>query len=160
MSGNIEEEIKALESTLCRLKDLQKQQCAAATQVVRKWWEPVGGDWWITSNQEVIPATTSINCEMATLYGSRRPTLQQAKRAAVEMRRFNRLLALRDELCGDDLPNWESEITDKWRVYRDNRAGEWNVGKNQYMQDVGVYFTKEEHAQRACDMLNSGEVIL
>jgi len=33
-------------------------------------------------------------------FGTERPTQQQAERAAVEMRKFNRLLALRDELCG------------------------------------------------------------
>jgi hypothetical protein len=143
---DLQDRVKSLELLL------QPVGCATA-----KKWSPVGGDWWINSVGKVLQrASDSRYVE----FGCERPTQQQAERAAIEMCRFNRLLALRDELCGDDLPDWESKTSDKWRVYRDIKYGEWNVGKNQWMQDVGVYFTKEEHAQRACDMLNSGEVEL
>ena len=139
--NDYEKTIKDLQDRVRALEDRFTPCNDAGAVAEPEKWSPVGGDWWITSNQEVIPVTTSINCEMATLYGSRRPTLQQAERAVVEMRRFNRLLALRDELCGDDVPNWESKTSDKWRVYRDNKHGKWTVGKDRYMQDVGVYFT-------------------
>jgi hypothetical protein len=38
-------------------------------------WNPEGGDWWITGNSDIVPAT------VATLFGARRPTEQQAERA-------------------------------------------------------------------------------
>jgi hypothetical protein len=123
-------------------------------------WSPVGGDWWITSNNDIVPATVSINCEQATLFGTRRPTQEQAERAAVEMRRFNRLLALRDELCGDDVPDWNLEEFEKWKLFLHIYDKKWVVSLNRNHQDVSVYFTTREHAQRACDMLNSGEVEL
>lgn len=119
-------------------------------------WEPEGGDWWITSNNDIVSATVSINCEQATLFGTRRPTKEQAERAAVEMRKFNRLLALRDELCGDD------ENYDRWlhTLAFKVTAGKWEAITVYDYKVNTVLFTTGESAQRACDMLNSGEVEL
>jgi hypothetical protein len=158
MSGNIEEEIKALESTLCRLKDLQKQQCAAATQVVRKW-EPVGGDWFINQCDDAVEKW-DMSTEETKQAGLERPTQQQADRAFIEMRKFNRLLALRDELCGDDVVDWSRDDKAKYFLCCNEESKTWDININFRQNNNAVYFTKEEHAQRACDMLNSGEVIL
>jgi hypothetical protein len=144
----LQDRVRALEERLT--------PCDGAVAEPKKW-SPVGGDWWIKGEGDVVEALQS---PLAKEFGAERPTPLQAERAAIEMRKFNRLLALRDELCGDDVPNWELKTSDKWRVYCDNKHGKWGVGKDRYMQDVGVYFTKEEHAKRACDMLNSGEVEL
>lgn len=155
--NDYEKTIKDLQD---RVKSLEERltPCDGAVAVAEpKKWSPVGGDFYIMFNGNVSQSPSG---DAAKEFGIERPTQQQAERAAVEMRKFNRLLALRDELCGGELPDWESKTTDKWRVYRDNKAGEWDVCKNQYSQDVGVYFTKHEHAQRACDMLNSKEVEL
>jgi hypothetical protein len=122
-------------------------------------WNPEGGDWWITSNNDIVPVTVSINCEQATLFGARRPTEQQAERAAVEMRKFNRLLALRDELCGDD----EVDFNDskfKYYVYFSHADKSWHIDCNDEHEVIMPYFTSIESAQKACDMLNSGEVEL
>jgi hypothetical protein len=144
---------KELQELKAKVADLESRIVAEPVK-----WQPKGGEWWINESGAITSRVESI--ESMREFGIERPTQQQAERAAVEMRKFNRLLALRDELCGDDLPDWESKISDKWRVYCDNKHGKWNVGKDRYMQDVGVYFTKEEHARRACDMLNSGKVEL
>jgi len=114
-------------------------------------WQPKGGNWFIYGDGGMYEG---MGLE------TDRATQAQAKRAAVEMRRFNRLLALRDELCGDAVANWTDNESNKWILYFDNKDNEWTTGKNQYMQYVGVYFTSDELAQKACDMLNSGEVEL
>jgi hypothetical protein len=141
-----------------RVTELEKQLFAGAVKTIEPVkWQPKGGDWYIGYGGGVVKlVTTSESSE----FGLERQTKQQAERAAVEMRKFNRLLALRDELCGDDVANWTDNESNKWILYFDNKDNEWTTGKNQYMQYVGVYFTSEETAQKACDMLNSGEVEL
>ena len=132
---------KELQELKAKVADLESR---ISDKPVAKW-QPTGGDFFIQSNgkmSKVVGGSDNLHKE----FGVERQTKEQAERAAVEMRRFNRLLALRDELCGDDVVNWT-----------DN---EWTTGKNQYMQYVGVYFANEASAQKACDMLNSGEVEL
>jgi len=148
--------IKNLEN---RVTELEKQLFAGAVKTVEPVkWQPKGGHWWIRFIGDVVcnGASTAYSKE----FGTERPTQSQAERASVEMRRFNRLLALRDELCGDAVANWTDNESNKWILYFDNKDNEWTTGKNQYMQYVGIYFTSEEAAQKACDMLNSGEVEL
>jgi hypothetical protein len=91
-------------------------------------------------------------------FGIERQTQEQAERAAVEMRRFNRLLALRDELCGDDVIE-QNTTAQKYVVYFNAVDMQWLV-TFYHINFVTPFFTTEEHAQRACDMLNSGEVEL
>lgn len=119
-------------------------------------WQPVGGNWWINITGSVKKGVTH---KQTKEFGHERPTKEQAERAAVEMRRFNRLLALRDELCGDD-GNWLAGRNNYW-VYYDYEEDNYGFCSNSIMQTIGlVYFTTDESAQRACDMLNSGEVEL
>jgi hypothetical protein len=96
-------------------------------------------------------------------FGIERQTQEQAERAAVEMRRFNRLLALRDELCegeGEGDGNWLTGKNNYW-VYYDHEEDNYGFCSNSIMQTIGlVYFTSEQTVKRACDMLNSGEVEL
>jgi hypothetical protein len=63
-------------------------------------WQPKGGHWAIDIDGGIME---SVSDELIISFGVVRQTKEQAERAAVEMRRFNRLLALRDELCGDEL---------------------------------------------------------
>ena len=141
-----------------RVTELEKQLFAGAVKTIEPVkWQPKGGDWWVDAEGEVVEVDTS---GASKDFGTERQTKQQAERAAVEMRRFNRLLALRDELCGDAVANWTDNESNKWILYFDNKDNEWTTGKNQYMQYVGVYFANEASAQKACDMLNSGEVEL
>lgn len=119
-------------------------------------WEPVGGEWWVIDVGHINKAPSIPN---ARNFGLERPTKEQAERAAVEMRRFNRLLALRDELCGDDEMSWIAN-THKY-IHYDHEDKKYRFSSNKILQFMGVvYFPTNESAQRACDMLNSGEVIL
>ena len=90
-------------------------------------------------------------------FGLERKTREQAERAAVEMRRFNRLLALRDEICGEID---ESPYCLKYYVYFIKQQGMWRWAEGLSVVYVTPHFTSEESAQKACDMLNSGEVEL
>ena len=149
--------IKNLEYRVIELE--KRTQCGGASTLGVRKWQPKGGNFFIQSNgkvSEVVGGSDTPHKE----FGVERPAGQQAQRAAVEMRRFNRLLALRDELCGDVVVNWTDNESNKWILYFDNKDNEWTTGKNQYMQYVGVYFANEASAQKACDMLNSGEVEL
>lgn len=154
--SELDTEIEALESTLARLKELKSQE-----ENKTKKWEPVGGKYLIMSNGESAEVTqTSINLTMATLFGRRRQTEEQAESASIEMRRFNRLLALRDELCADGAVNWRDNQEEKHYVYLNHVYKKWCEGTNYNNENIQVYFTTRELAQQACDMLNSGAVIL
>jgi hypothetical protein len=153
--NDYEKAIKDLQDRVKLLED-RLTPCDGAVAEPKKW-SPVGGEWYVNSCGEInkIPS-----CVTTKEVGVERPTEQQAERAAIEMRRFNRLLALRDELCGDDVLDWNLEEFEKWKLFLHIYDKKWVVSLNRNHQDVSVYFTTREHAQRACDMLNSGEVEL
>ena len=119
-------------------------------------WQPKGGNFWVSSDGEVEHADSSYG---TSLFGTERQTKEQAQRASVEMRRFNRLLALRDELCGDDIVDW-GDHRYKHYVYFSHSDRQWRAEFNDDYESITPYFTSKESAQRACDMLNSGEVEL
>ena len=89
--NDIKKEIADLKT---RIQELENQIAEP------KKWSPVGGEYYIC-NGNTIKAPSSMNAPRE--FGIERPTKEQAERAAIQMRKFNRLLALRDELCGDDI---------------------------------------------------------
>lgn len=118
-------------------------------------WQPKGGDWWIDEGNVFEFAHNEIYYP----FGTARQTKEEAERAAVEMRRFNRLLALRDELCGDEVVDW-GDHRYKHYVYFSHSDRQWRAEFNDDYESITPYFTSKESAQKACDMLNSGEVEL
>jgi len=122
-------------------------------------WQPKGGNFFIQSSgkvSEVVGGSDTPHKE----FGVERPARQQAQRAAVEMRRFNRLLALRDELCGDEDVYWGDDYIEKYNVYFSHERGCWYISTDIFCESITPYFTNKEAAQKACNMLNSGEVDL
>jgi len=120
-------------------------------------WQPKGGNFFIQSNgkvSEVVGGSDTPHKE----FGVERPERQQAERAAVEMRRFNRLLALRDELCGDEVLSWIDNDEEKYYVYFSHESKAWYVSSDDFGESIQPYFRNENVAQKACNMLNSGEV--
>ena len=118
-------------------------------------WQPKGGDWYISGYGNVVEDNST---NKAKVFGSERATQAQAQRAAVEMRRFNRLLALRDELCGDAVVDWEDIDFRKYYLFFNHDNGKWvSTYDDTCYETITPYFTSKESAQRACDMLNSGE---
>jgi hypothetical protein len=146
--------IKNLEN---RVTELEKQLFAGAVKFDEPVkWQPKGGNWWIDEGGEVVEGHTS---SPSIEFGSERQTEAQAERAAVEMRKFNRLLALRDELCGNELVDFNDNKF-KYYVYFSHADKSWHIDFNDEHEVIMPYFTSRESAQKACDMLNSGEVEL
>lgn len=141
---------KEIEDLKARIQELESQIAEPVTGAAPVKWQPVGGVWRVISNGTV---DNWISNNGSKEFGMQRPTEQQAERAAVEMRRFNRLLALRDELCGDDVGH-------TYEVMFDTEDKKWVVSDIGCFKGVTVGFKKESNAKRACDMLNSGEMEL
>ena len=136
--------IKNLENRVTEL-EIRTQCGGASTLTVRKW-QPKRGKYYA----ECLSTTTVFD----------RETKEQAKRASVEMRRFNRLLALRDELCGDEILSWIDNDEEKYYVYFSHERRAWYVSSDDFGESIQPYFRNENVAQKACDMLNSGEAEL
>ena len=155
--NDYEKTIKVLQDRV-RALELLIQPVVGIAEPKPKKWHPVGGEWFINQPDDAVE-----HWKMSTVdtrdAGLERSTQQQAERAAVEMRKFNRLLALRDELCGDDVVNWRSNDS-KFHIHFHTTDKIWFVGLEFQCQFIMPYFTSQEAAQKACDMLNSGEVEL
>jgi hypothetical protein len=154
---NMNDYEKTIEDLQSRVKALEERltPCDGATAEPVKW-SPVGGEWWIDGEGNVKKTDSS---DETKEFGTERPTQQQAERAAIEMRKFNRLLALRDELCGDTVVDWNTREA-KYFLCHNEESKIWVINTS-FCQSINtIYFTTLESAKRACDMLNSGEVEL
>ena len=150
---------KTIEVLQDRVRALEQLIQPIGSRPTVKQWQPKGGNFFIQSNgkmSEVVGGSDTPHKE----FGVERPERQQAERASIEMRRFNRLLALRDELCGDEVMYWIDRRKDKHYVYFTYDHKRWDISENVACESVTPYFTTKEAAQKACDMLNSGEVEL
>ena len=146
------------------LQDLKAKIAELEARVVAEpiaKWQPKGGDWWIGDGGIVYKSIIGFS-QISKIFATGRQTKEQAQRAAVEMRRFNRLLALRDELCGDEVVDWSNNNDPKYRVYFSYADKMWHVSldTDTFCENITPHFTTKELAQRACYMLNSGEVEL
>jgi hypothetical protein len=149
---------KTIEDLQNRVRALEERltPCDGAIAEPKPKWSPVGGGWFITILGRVIDGN---NDKEAREFGMERPTEQQAERATVEMRKFNRLLALRDELCGDDVVDWNSSNTPKYFLFYNAFENVWDLSAI-HKSFVTPCFKTEEQARLACNMLNMGEVEL
>ena len=149
--------IKGLEN---RVTELEKQLFAGAVKTVEPVkWQPKGGRWFIDADAGGDVIDYGLSNEHTRLFGIERQNKEQAERASVEMRKFNRLLALRDELCDGKVVDWTNDSS-KYQVYFSHAAEMWYVSVDTFGKNSAPYFTTKETAQKACDMLNSGEVEL
>jgi hypothetical protein len=156
MSDFLIKQIEATETTIKALQEHAESLRNMMEKEAPKKWSPIGGDWCIDDEGIIFEApSTQGNQE----FGHERQTEKQAIRAALEMRKFNRLLALRDELCGDDFP---ISCTDKYFICYNDLDQCYIFCSNQYITQIFglAYFPTIKLAQKACDMLNSGEVEL
>ena len=146
---------KELQELKAKIADLESRILFPDEPVAK--WQPKGGYWQVDCEGNVV-AVDSFSHQKE--FGTKRITREQAERASIEMRRFNRLLALRDELCGDEVMDWTDRRKDKHYVYFTYDHKRWCISENVACESVTPYFTTKEAAQKACDMLNSGEVEL
>jgi hypothetical protein len=155
MMNNIEDIKKALELARLACTELEALLVEKNTKAV-KLWEPAGGLWFIDADGVVDSGPPDIEFSR---FGAERPTKELAERASAEMRKFNRLLAYRDEVCPDYEPDWTTE-SPKFFVLYNHQTLNWVVSTRGYLQVIGeVYFT-EQAARDLVDKLNSGEVVL
>lgn len=148
--NDLQKELQALKAKVAELES----RILFPNEPVAKW-QPKGGYWQIDCEGDAV-AVDSFSHQKE--FGTKRITKEQAQRAAVEMRKFNRLLALRDELCEGDTVDLSSN-TPKYQVFFSHGHKRWYCSEICYGR-ITPYFTSEELAQKACDMLNSGEVEL
>jgi len=142
------------------LQDLKAKVAELEARIVAEpvaKWQPKGGDFYVGTGGSVSMIDSRV---FTKEFGIERETREQAQRAAVEMRRYNRLLALRDELYADKDVNWLNDKEEKYSLYYSHEKGKWELDWNVTNESIQPYFTTLESAQKACDMLNSGEVEL
>jgi hypothetical protein len=132
---------KELHKLKAKVAELESRHVAKPVK-----WQPKSGPYYV----ECLSSTNVFD----------RKTKEQAERASVAMRKFNRLLALRDELCGDEILRWIDNDEEKYYVYFSHESRAWYVSSDEFCESIQPYFTSEIVAQKACDMLNSGEVEL
>lgn len=149
---DLQEELQELKAKVAELET----RILFPNEPVAKW-QPKGGDWYVSGSGKVFWYTT--RTQGYREFGTERDTEEQAQRASVEMRRFNRLLSLRDELCGDAVVNW-NDHKHKHYVYFSHSRAKWLPEFDDVYESLNPYFTNRDAAQKACDMLNSGEVEL
>lgn len=150
--SDLQKEIDLLKA---RLDELEGRNKGGVAEPVK--WQPKGGYFQIDCEGDVVSVNSFSHKKE---FGTKRITREQANRAAVEMRKFNRLLALRDELCGDAVVNWENGEEKHYLYHWNGDAPKWRIGIDTYSRVQTPYFTSYELAQKACDMLNSGEAEL
>ncbi len=154
--NDYEKTIKDLQDRVKSLED-RLTPCNGAVAEPKKW-SPVGGDWRICSSGNVDDWNSN---ERIKNFGHERSTEKQAERALIEMRRFNRLLALRDELCGDVDNAILTARVCKYYIYYNYQTERYEYRSNNIVQAMGtIYFTTEETTRRAVAMLNCEEVEL
>src|SRR5690554_1528690 len=148
-----------MSDTLQKIQELEdkvaelKAQYEAEQKMVR--WEPKGGNW--TLYPSISSASLAASMDKWRLGGLERDNEEQAKRAAIKLRKYARLLAWVDEYGGvKEFKLNKSNHT----IYYDYKDKEFRVTALTYMQDItGVYMTKEQ-AELLAEKLNSGEVVL
>lgn len=116
-------------------------------------WEPKGGDWFINiyGNAENYQSE-----EKTKSFGTERETKELAEKAAIEMRKFNRLLAYHDEFC----PDFEFIVShENYYIYFNEDDKKWGTYRDYSYKHIQVYFP-ENTAIELVKKLNSGEVEL
>jgi hypothetical protein len=145
-----------------KLAQLKQQKAEIEEQIklieqekLNKKWEPVGGEYCVFSDGDVA------NCDLTIkdyrLFGTERPTQEQAEKARDKMRVFNRLLAYHDEFCAD------YEFIDgqhNYYIYYNNDANKYLTSFNTRDIVIGFVFFPEYIAKELVEKLNSGEVEL
>ena len=127
-------------------------QIAEMEKPATKKWEPKGGKWWIDGCGSAGKSDTN---DESRLFGHERETLQSAELAAVEMRKFNRLLAYRDEFA----PGYEFVPGGNNCYVYYAALGKWCYSVNMDSTAITVYMPPQV-ASDLIDKLNSGEVVL
>lgn len=117
-----------------------------------KQWEPKAGSWCVFADGRVLDGESD---RLVRSFGVERETKELAEQAAVAMRRFNRLLAYRDEFASGYIFQYGGV-----NCYVFARDQTWGVGSHTKNQSPAEVYFPEQVALELCCKLNSGEVLL
>jgi len=112
----------------------------------------------ITSTGEVTSGHYSI--ESYTNFGMVFKTKELAERAAIEIRRVNRIRALAYQLDPDYVDTFDytrlckTNFNDSSMIFNNN--GEWKHASSSITRNQGTTAMRKETAIKLCDILNSG----
>lgn len=156
----LEEELQTLQTMYKNLGDklesLQKLQAEAPAAPKRPKWVPKEGTWVATLLERNSYSCSGVAPQGVVEAGLLRETQERAERASVELRRYSRLLAYRDEFAPDYVIPEEGKQT----YVLNCTKGTWHFRASV----VGRFATEvcfpEGVARRLADKLNSGEVEL
>lgn len=156
------EELKMSNSKLQKIEEMKKKLAELEAEIRAeenklKQWEPVGGSYYVSGSGQVARAPS---VDESRMFGTERPTEDQATKARDEMRVFNRLLAYRDEFEPDFVPDWNNDCWDKFYVSYSYPLRAWRVVSARDNRILGVVYFSKEVAAELARKLNSGEVVL
>ena len=135
----LQQKINELQAELDRLKTTK--------------WEPEKGGYFVCAEGDVMTARST---SRASEFGTERKTRELAKAAAAKMRRFNRLLAYVDEVCGGY--EWVKGESNCYIYFDDNSKPQ--VSSQKYVFNPSTVYMPHEVALELCKKMESGEVEL
>ena len=135
-----------------KIDELQKAMLTAPDFIP---WQPVGGDYYVSIDGQVISFGST---ELAKLQGAARATKEQTEKARDAMRVFNRLLAYKDEFAPDFVHKTGDIVSCQIAV---NVDGDYRmIGSNHAFSSPTTIYFPASVAGVLVDKLNSGEVVL
>ena len=121
-------------------------------------WNPKNCNFWLGGALSISENTCAIPVGYSEA-GFGRPTRAQAEAAAVDIRKYARLLAYKDEFAPEYEPNWTDDGKIKFRIAYCHSQKLWAYESSVTAENITVYFPKEVAASLV-GKLNSGEVVL
>ena len=82
---------------------------------------------------------------------------EMAKKALKTIKRFTRLLAIRDQECPNSRGYEFQSEKENYYIFKNERTNKYDYDIGFYWNCLGVYFSTPEDAQKICDILNSGK---
>lgn len=148
------EEIKELNNRIEYYKEsiLELKEAIKDIEEANRW-KPEGGGHYINSGGECYECASDTHTRE---FGAERKTREQAEQAAIAMRRFNRLLAYKDEFAPEYVFNRDFN---NYYVFFDYDNTFRIDATSVYCQPTTVFFP-EDVARELCKKLNSGKVVL
>lgn len=152
--SNYNDEIKELNNRIEYYKEsiLELKETIKDIEEANRW-EPEGGGHYITSGGECYEYASDTRTRE---FGAERRSIEQAEQASIAMRRFNRLLAYKDEFAPDYVFN---RAFNNWFVFLECDNTFRIDYTSAYCQPTTVYLP-EYVARELCEKLNSGKVVL
>lgn len=137
-------------------KKLAELEAEVQSETQTEHWEPIGGSYFVSGRGKVVRIPSD---DERRMFGTERPTEDQAIQARENTRVFNRLLAYRDEFDPNFVEVWNGRTANYFVCYNIHTS-EYEIDGNSIYKGVGVVYMSQEVATELARKLNSGEVVL